>query len=196
MNGTLTENDGISYIGDDFLLSFITQEYNYQSALDGWCRNILKTQSSNSKIHGSFSFILRYHTAYPAQCGHCVSGQTIGMALNELKNHPETFRASTYLVNLGAMDILIGRDIYDIEEDYKKLIIQLMELNKLPICTTLPPIFITHDQHGIWPQVYQKLLLFNRFVEDLMNGTHIPFIDLWSFLTSENGKPVKAYYQP
>lgn len=151
-----------------------------------------KTYFANSFV----SFTWRYHTAYPAQCGHCISGQTIAKALDEIEKHPETFRASTYLVNLGAMDILIGRDIYDIEADYKRLIVKLLELKKLPICTTLPPIFITHEEHGIWPQVYQKLLLFNRFVEDLMNGTHIPFIDFWSFLTSENCKPVKPYYQP
>lgn len=117
------------------------------------------------------------------------------MALNDLQNHPDEFRASTYLVNLGAMDILIGRDIYEIKADYKKLLDKLLELKKLPICTTLPPIFITAEEHSIWPQAYQKLLLFNRFVEDLMNGTQLPFINLWSFMTSGCGKPVKPYYQ-
>lgn len=172
------------------MLSFITQEYNFESAMDGrYHRKFL------IKDGHSIDCIL-FPTAYPAQCGHCVSGQTIGMALDELRNHPETFTASTYLVNLGAMDILIGRDIYEIKKDYKALIDKLLGLNKLPICTTLPPIFISPEEHSIWPHVYQKLLLFNRFVEDLMNCLPIPFIDFWSFLTCENGKPVKPYYQP
>lgn len=117
------------------------------------------------------------------------------MALDELQNHPDDFMASTYLLNLGAMDILIGRDIYEIKADYKELLEKLLELKKLPICTTLPPIFITAEEYSIWPQVYQKLLLFNRFVEDLIAGTPFPFINLWNFLTGESGKPVKPYYQ-
>lgn len=139
---------------------------------------------------------IEFFLAYPAQCGHCVSGQTIGMALNELINHPESFRAPTYLLNLGAMDILIGRDIYDIQHDYKLLIEKLLELEKIPICTTLPPIFVTHEDHGIWRSIYQKLLLFNRFVEDLLMGVPLTMIDFWSCLTNEKGKPVKPYYQP
>lgn len=118
------------------------------------------------------------------------------MALNELTNHPESFRAQTYLVNLGAMDILIGRDIYDIEQDYKLLIEKLLELDKIPICTTLPPIFVTQEDHDIWRSIYQKLLLFNRFVEDLLVGISLTMIDFWSFFTNEKGKPVKTCYQP
>lgn len=141
--------------------------------------------------------VLQTFTAYPARCGHCVSGQTIAMALDELKNHPKSFRAQNYLVNLGTMDILIGRDIYEIEADYHKLIETLLKMNKIPICTTLPPIVVAEDEHeqAVWPQLYQKLLLFNRFLEDLLSKTPIPFIDFWSFFIADDGKPVKPYYQ-
>lgn len=118
------------------------------------------------------------------------------MALEELRQHPETFTASSYLVNVGAMDILIGRDIFDVQNDYKLLIDRLITLNKVPIVTTLPPIFLTNEERGIWRQIYQKLQLFNRFVEDHLQSMHTPFLDFWDFLTNDNGKPLKLFYQP
>lgn len=134
-------------------------------------------------------------TACTNEFGHCASGQTIEMALHKLENHPETFTAGAYLVNLGAMDILMGRDIYDIQNDYKNLLKRLLELKKLPICTTLPPILITEEQRAIWRQIYQKLMLFNRFVEDFLCDTEFVFIDFWNLLTNADGKPVATYYQ-
>lgn len=141
------------------------------------------------------SLLYFLNLAYPARCAHCVSGQTIGMALEEINNHPESFTAPAYLVNLGAMDILMGRDIYSIQTDYKLLIDRLRGMNKLPICTTVSPVGISQEESRIWSQLYQKLLLFNRFVEDLVSQLSLPFIDFWHPFSNAKGVPVMQYYQ-
>lgn len=40
MNYYQNDADGLSYIGDDFLLSFITQEYSFKREMDGWYHTI------------------------------------------------------------------------------------------------------------------------------------------------------------
>lgn len=167
-----------------------TTNYNLKVGIDDQ-----KVFSFRFSIFIKLKFFSLRNSEYPLRCGHCVSGQTIKMALHDIIEYPETYQAQTYLINLGLMDILRGRELYKIEDDFKLLLDRLLLLNKVPICTTLPPVFISPDESHIWPDVYQKLMLFNRFMKDLLCNTSIPLIDLWESLTDGRGVPKKSYYK-
>lgn len=80
-------------------------------------------------------------------------------------------------MNLGALDILAGRDITDIQAEYARLIDAMQRIGLIPIITTLPPIK-TNPQQLNHKQMAQSLLLLNTYLEETFGGCCY-FIDLW-----------------
>lgn len=75
------------------------------------------------------------------------------------------------------MDILLQRGLLEIQNDYKRLISTLDELQVKPVIFTIPVRRIESDD-SVGKQLHQKLLLFNAFLLDTFRDSHI-VIDLW-----------------
>lgn len=110
----------------------------------------------------------------------CESGATIERVYKKIVDSHYLFTSSskTVIVNLGAFDILLNRDLTDIQAEYKRLISAMKEIGLIPIITTLPMIKMK-DQHPNKKQIKQAVLLFNAFLHDTYHADH--FIDLWQF---------------
>lgn len=75
-------------------------------------------------------------------------------------------------MNLGAIDILLGRDIIDIEADFARLMNAIKFIGLKPIITTLPPIRLAAD-HPNLKEIYQTLLIFNNFLITMYGPNHM-----------------------
>lgn len=120
-----------------------------------------------------------------------MSGQTIQEITQKVLHDPKILSTNEVIVNLGSIDILLGRDLYDIKSDYKRLIQAIKKRNVLPVITTLPP--IQHTNNKFKKIIYQTVLLFNQFLFDYFHKDFC-VIDLWSCLLN-NRKPNNKYYQ-
>lgn len=97
------------------------------------------------------------------------------------------------LINLGAIDILLGRDITDIQAEYARLIKAIELIGLKPIITTLPPIRVS-PQNPNAKQVYQMLLLFNSFLLNIYNDRYM-IVDICDiFLQTKRTDPDKYYH--
>lgn len=82
------------------------------------------------------------------------------------------------IVTVGAIDILLNRDLTDIEADYTRLIRSIEILKLKPIITTLPPIKMNPFNKN-FKQMYQMLLMLNKYLLETYNDGYL-VIDLWS----------------
>lgn len=127
--------------------------------------------------------------------GNCISGQTVRDAYHLICDKQEELTAKyTYLiVNVGAIDILLERDLIDIEAEYARLIKMIYVIGLQPIITTIPKILINSNNPNE-KIIHQTLLLFNNF---LMNtyGHGYHFVDLYASLSRQNtnGSPNDYY---
>lgn len=97
-------------------------------------------------------------------------------------------------LNLGAIDILLGRDIIDIQADFARLIKAIICIGLKPIITTLPPIRLT-ENHPNSKEIYQTLLIFNNFLLT-MYGSNNLVVDLCDvFLKAKRVDPNKYYHK-
>lgn len=118
----------------------------------------------------------------------CESGQTIEKVFrNILDSHYlfTTNHTKHMLINLGAMDILLNRNLTDIQAEYTRLIDAICKIGIVPIITTLPPIKVS-PKNANRKQVKQMVLLFNIFLVERFSGCYL-LIDLWkSFYSHSN----------
>lgn len=125
------------------------------------------------------------------RCGLCISGQSIREATERLKDFPNSEKMKI-ITNLGAVDILHGRDLTDMCQDYANLV-KVCERRGIKISiTTVPP--IANRLHS--DEENQKRCDFNDFLKERFSQKHL-VIDLEScMLNSKSGKVLFDCYQP
>lgn len=84
------------------------------------------------------------------------------------------------IVNIGAIDILLERELIEIEAEFANLIQIIFKVGLQPIVTTIPHVIVkNHPDEKI---IRQTLMLFNKFLMNTYgNGTY-HFIDLYASL--------------
>lgn len=70
------------------------------------------------------------------------------------------------VVNVGAIDILLDRNLIDIQTEYARLVKAIVTIGCRPILTTVPELIVT-EKNPNKKIIRQMLLLFNRFVSTL-----------------------------
>lgn len=121
-------------------------------------------------------------------CGFCVSGQTIRAAADMIRNAP-CIPATSMIINLGTVDILHGRELCDMREDYHYLIDTCIERKIVPIITTIAPIANRNHTESI----PKKTMLFNNFLLDFFFQYKI--IDIYSTMITFRGRTLFDCYQ-
>lgn len=123
--------------------------------------------------------------------GYCISGQTIRDATDRIKRitHSNNMKI---IVNLGTVDILHGRDLADMCQDYLNLIKYCERRNITIIATTLAPLanrkFCAGDT--------EKWQEFNKFLMKRVAGK-IQVIDIVGCMECQKtGKVLFDCYQP
>lgn len=92
--------------------------------------------------------------------GHCVSGQGIRKAINNISRTINAIRCDRAIINLGSIDLLQGREIVDMTRDMVHLYNLLCEKNIHPIFTTIPA--LANQMHN--PRIQQNRIYFNNFL--------------------------------
>lgn len=113
----------------------------------------------------------------------------VRQAFHLILDRQNEFRArhSKIIVNVGAIDILLLRNLIDIQAEYARLIQAITAIGCVPILTTIPNIVVSPNNPSK-KIIRQMVLLFNRFIDDLVaNGHH--FVDLYSPLNSSDYHP-------
>ncbi|XP_031626307.1 uncharacterized protein LOC116342729 [Contarinia nasturtii] len=156
----------IGVIGDDFMRSMLGYE-----------------------LHG-FDFVDNNEK----KLSYCFSGQTVGEAYSLVLDKQYNFRAKYQyiIVNVGAIDILLERNIITIMAEYARLIKAITTIGLDVIITTVPNIRINTGKPN-YKVIYQTLLLFNQFLMDTYSQGYL-FIDLHLQLTKANDKLPVLYY--
>lgn len=96
------------------------------------------------------------------------------------------------IVNLGAVDILLGHKIEDIMTHYARLIRAIVTFGWQPIITTLPKVGINKNKKD-YKCTYQTLLLFNHFLICSYSANHL-FIDLFAHMFDHNEERMRRYF--
>lgn len=96
------------------------------------------------------------------------------------------------IVNVGAIDILLNRDLIDIEAEFTRLIKSIEILELKPIITTLPVMKIDPLNKNA-KQMYQLLLMLNKYILETYNDGYL-VIDLWPLFKQE-GIEQHQFYQ-
>lgn len=122
----------------------------------------------------------------------CCSGLTINGALQKITTN-QVFLEKNYkyaLVNLGAIDILLERNITDIQADYVRLISKLENLKIRPIITTIPK--IKTNAPNELKQFLSKVLPIsvNDFIIHEYCNKYLT-IDFWNVLDGQSRDPHK-----
>lgn len=116
----------------------------------------------------------------------CSAGLTIKDALQKVISNRYALKNNYkyVLVNLGAIDILLGRNVTDIQTDYNRLISKLEELKIRPIITTIPK--LKANSNNPHKQFINMILLkFNQFILDEYRGKYLT-IDFWNELNRQS----------
>lgn len=123
-------------------------------------------------------------------------GQKIRDAYSTIFDKQNVFKKcfKYILLNLGAIDILLGRNIIDIQADFARLIKAIQIIGLKPIITTLPPIRLA-DNHPNSKEIYQTLLIFNNFLSTMYGQNHL-VVDLCHiFIEAKRVDPDKYYHK-
>lgn len=123
------------------------------------------------------------------RCGLCISGQYIRDATDRLKRFPNTNNMKI-IVNLGTVDILHGRELNDMCQDYMDLVKVCYQRNIQIVITTLAPIA---NQLHIKESV-QQFRAFNDFLIKKFAGKH-QVIDITECMTGKFGNVFFDCYQ-
>lgn len=115
---------------------------------------------------------------------YCVSGQTVRDAYYLVLNRQNEFKARhpNIIVNVGAIDILLLRNLIDIQTEYARLVKAIITIGCFPILTTIPNIIVSPNNPNK-KIIRQMVLLLNRFIDDLIDDGH-HFVDLYSCLNT------------
>lgn len=123
--------------------------------------------------------------------GMCISGQRIRDATERLKRYPNTDNMKI-IANLGTVDILHGRDLADMCQDYINLVKVCYARHIEIVITTLAP--IANRLH--LPNDVRKFHEFNEFLVKRFSKQHL-VIDIELCMTSpKTGKILFDCYQP
>lgn len=98
------------------------------------------------------------------------------------------------IINVGAIDILLGEELTDIQASYARLVKAIDMIGCQPIITTIPDLHVSgNNPNG--KIIRQTLLLLNRFLT-ITYGDRYPIIDLYSSLPRirANGTNRNYYY--
>lgn len=130
-----------------------------------------------------------------ARFSYCLRGQKIRDAYNMIFDKQNTFkeRYKYVLVNLGTIDILLGRDIIDIQADFARLVRAIEIIGLKPIITTLPPIRLAEDNPNA-KEIYQTLLIFNNFLLTMYSAQHTVINLCEIFLKTKRIDPDRYYH--
>lgn len=165
----------ISYnlIGDDFLLNvarWLNLNFNLKFKL---------IYDSNFRYEMDCPLV-PFQRVY--QSGLCISGQTIRGAANRILQLP---RDEDVIINVGSVDLLHGRNLYDMYEDFIFLerCCLLRDIN--PIMTTLVP--IANQMHNKALQL--KLLVFN----DKIRNCGFDYIDLYDCMVRDGSLMMSCF---
>lgn len=127
------------------------------------------------------SFFIQFKSADKA-FSYCYAGQTIRQAYHMILDKRNEFKARypRIVVNVGAIDILLLKNLIDIQFEYARLVKGIVSIGCVPILTTIPDLRVSPNNPN-QKIIRQMVLLFNRFLEDLyVDGYHL--IDLYSCL--------------
>ncbi|XP_061388098.1 maternal effect protein oskar [Musca vetustissima] len=115
------------------------------------------------------------------QSGLCVSGQTISAAIKRVLNLNDNGRS--IIVNIGSVNIMQGRQLIQIQHEYRELLTIMLKKGIRPILTTLAPLAnYTHDG-----EMKRTLERFNQFVKREGERNNLIVIDIWKCLVNEKG---------
>lgn len=119
--------------------------------------------------------------------GHCKLNQTIREAHSIVSSHQnqEMFCRANILINLGAIDIMLGRSIDELKRDFKLLINAMIAKKLRPIITTIPYIGAKRD-NKLNHQIYDTTIKFNEFLLETYCDSFL-VIDLYGAFTDESG---------
>lgn len=125
----------------------------------------------------------------------CFSGQTVQQAYHLVldKQHELQSKYRYLIVNVGAIDILLERDIVDIIAEYARFIRAILTIGLQPIITTIPYVRMNSNNRNYKP-IYQTLLLFNQFLQTQFGDGYL-VLNLHSCFTERRGFPSAYYYE-
>ncbi|KAM7362286.1 oskar [Cochliomyia hominivorax] len=123
------------------------------------------------------------------QSGLCVSGQTISASIRRIRALADNRRS--IILNIGSVDIMQGRQLIQIEHDFRELILTMLKKGIKPILTTLAPLANYSHNHD----VKRMLERFNDFIKREGQQRHLIVIDIWKCLVNEKGHVFFDCYQ-
>lgn len=113
-----------------------------------------------------FGFFFFFFQGKQIECsGLCISGQTIRDATENLRRYPNPENMK-FIANIGSVDILHGRDLPDMCQDYINLTKVCENRNIQLIITTLAP--LANRMHLF--NDAQKLTKFNEFLMNRLSN--------------------------
>lgn len=115
------------------------------------------------------------------QSGLCVSGQTVGASIKRVRDLSDNRRS--IIVNIGSVDIMQGRQLIQIEHDFRELLLTMLKKGIRPILTTLAPLANYSHNHDI----KRVLGRFNDFIKREGKQRNLIVIDIWKCLVNEKG---------
>lgn len=120
----------------------------------------------------------------------CISGQSIRNATERIKRYPYTENMKI-ISNLGAVDILHGRELSDVCQDYVNFIKICDHRGIKAVITTIPP--LANRLHSQDEQTRHEL---NYFLKKRFSQTHLVIDIEPCMVCSESGKVLFDCYQP
>ncbi|XP_065354390.1 maternal effect protein oskar [Calliphora vicina] len=123
------------------------------------------------------------------QSGLCVSGQTIGAAIKRVRALNDSRRS--IILNIGSVDLMQGRQLIQIEHDFRELILTMVKKGIKPILTTLAPL-ANYSHNNDAKRVLERL---NEFIKREGQQRNLVVIDIWKCLVNEKGHVFFDCYQ-
>ncbi|XP_046805267.1 maternal effect protein oskar [Lucilia cuprina] len=123
------------------------------------------------------------------QSGLCVSGQTIGGAIKRIRALSDSRRS--VIINIGSVDLMQGRQLIQIEHDFRELLLTMLKKGIKPILTTLAP--LANYSHNC--DLKRLLERFNEFIKREGQYRNLVVIDIWKCLVNEKGHVFFDCYQ-
>lgn len=120
------------------------------------------------------------------QSGLCVSGMTIAEAADRVIK--ATYINDRVIVNVGAVDLLHGHDLVDMQQDLLQLMKNLEIRGACAILTTLTP--LANSSHI--PGITDRLHKFN----ELIRKYHCQYVDVWRCFVNERYNTLYECFQP
>lgn len=113
---------------------------------------------------------------------YCFSSQTIKEAIKLVTDRQDQLcsKYNYLIVNIGAIDILLERELIDIEAEFANLIQIIFNVGLQPIVTTIPHVIVKNNPNE--KIIRQTQLLFNNFLMNTYGYGTYHFIDLYASL--------------